>query len=68
MGIQKYFKLINIYFTFHCKSMICYLQMFMAITRQVLRTKKERKERQAIQTNEIVNLRKNIKQHRKKCC
>lgn len=44
------------------------LQMFMAITRQVLRTKKERKERQAIQTNETVNLRKSTKQHRKKCC
>ena len=42
--------------------------MFMAITRQVLRTKKERKERQAIQTNETVNLRKSTKQHRKKCC
>ncbi|KAG5343487.1 Ras-related protein Rab-35 [Trachymyrmex septentrionalis] len=43
-------------------------EMFMAITRQVLRTKKERKERQAIQTNETVNLRKSTKQHRKKCC
>ncbi|KAK2583682.1 hypothetical protein KPH14_009610 [Odynerus spinipes] len=43
-------------------------EMFMAITRQVLRTKKERNERQAIQTNETVNLRKNTKQHRKKCC
>ncbi|EZA61592.1 Ras-related protein Rab-35, partial [Ooceraea biroi] len=43
-------------------------EMFMAITRQVLRTKKERKERQAIQTNETVNLRKCTKQHRKKCC
>lgn len=48
--------------------MMRYLQMFMAITRQVLRTKKERKERQAIQTNETVNLRKSTKQHRKKCC
>ncbi|XP_017790109.1 PREDICTED: ras-related protein Rab-35 isoform X2 [Habropoda laboriosa] len=43
-------------------------EMFMAITRQVLRTKKERKERQAIQTSETVNLRKSTKQSKKKCC
>jgi len=42
-------------------------EMFMAITRQVLRSKKERKERQAIQNNEIVNLRKPNKNKRKWC-
>lgn len=42
-------------------------EMFMAITRQVLRTKKERKERQAIQNNDTVNLRK-PKQSKRKCC
>ncbi|XP_058805000.1 ras-related protein Rab-35 [Phymastichus coffea] len=43
-------------------------EMFMAITREVLRTKKESKERQATKTNDIVNLRKSTKQSRKKCC
>ncbi|XP_014204437.1 ras-related protein Rab-35 [Copidosoma floridanum] len=44
-------------------------EMFMAITREVLRTKKESKERQAIKTGETVNLRKSTKQHKhKRCC
>ncbi|CAB0035732.1 unnamed protein product [Trichogramma brassicae] len=43
-------------------------EMFMAITREVLKTKKESKERQATKTNDIVNLRKSTKQHRKRCC
>ena len=49
---------------------ICFnsFQMFMAITRQVLRTKKEQKERQAIQNNDTVNLRKGPKQKKKSCC
>ncbi|BES90494.1 ras-related protein [Nesidiocoris tenuis] len=42
-------------------------EMFMAITRQVLRTKKERKERQAIQNSDTVNLRKPNKNKRKFC-
>ncbi|XP_075219461.1 RAS oncogene family member Rab35 [Lycorma delicatula] len=42
-------------------------EMFMAITRQVLRTKKERRERQAIHNNDTVNLRK-PKQSKRKCC
>ena len=42
--------MINVYETNHRLISICCAQMFMAITRQVLRTKKERKERQAIQT------------------
>lgn len=42
-------------------------EMFMAITRQVLRTKKERKERQAIINNDTINLRK-PKQNKRKCC
>lgn len=46
------------------------LQMFMAITRQVLRTKKESKERQAIQNNDTVNLgsKRNNKNKKSKCC
>ncbi|XP_014253622.1 ras-related protein Rab-35 [Cimex lectularius] len=42
-------------------------EMFMAITKQVLRTKKERKERQANQNNDTVNLRKPNKSKRKYC-
>ncbi|XP_033178040.1 ras-related protein Rab-35 isoform X1 [Bombus impatiens] len=60
MGIQL--------FETSAKDNINVQEMFMAITRQVLRTKKERKERQAIQTSETVNLRKSTKQHKKKCC
>ncbi|KAG8236775.1 hypothetical protein J437_LFUL016889, partial [Ladona fulva] len=44
-------------------------EMFMAVTRQVLRTKKERKERQAIQSSDTVNLRsRQSKQSKRKCC
>ncbi|XP_046386933.1 ras-related protein Rab-35 [Ischnura elegans] len=44
-------------------------EMFMAVTRQVLRTKKERKERQAIQNSDTVNLRsRTSKQSKRKCC
>jgi len=43
-------------------------EMFMAITRQVLHTKKERKERQAGQNNDTVNLRKPKTSKRQKCC
>lgn len=44
-------------------------EMFMAITRQVLRSKKERKERQANQNNDVVNLRKShTKSSKRKCC
>lgn len=42
-------------------------EMFMAITRQVLRSKKERKERQANQNNDTVNLRKPHKSKKKFC-
>lgn len=38
--------------------------MFMSITRQVLRTKLEAKERQANQTNDTVNLRKSNNKYR----
>lgn len=43
-------------------------EMFMAITKLVLKTKKERRERQAIQNNDTVNLRKGPKQNKRKCC
>ncbi|EEB13443.1 GTP-binding nuclear protein RAN1, putative [Pediculus humanus corporis] len=44
-------------------------EMFMSITRQVLRTKLEAKERQANQSNDTVNLRKSNNKFRKnKCC
>lgn len=43
-------------------------EMFMAITRLVLRSKQEMKERQNITQNETVNLRKSNKQGKKKCC
>uniref|UniRef100_A0A1B6DX90 Ras-related protein Rab-35 n=1 Tax=Clastoptera arizonana TaxID=38151 RepID=A0A1B6DX90_9HEMI len=43
-------------------------EMFMAITKQVLKTKKERKERQAVQNNDIRDLRSKPKQNKKKCC
>jgi Ras-related protein Rab-35 len=43
-------------------------EMFMAITRLVLRSKQEMKERQNIGQNETVNLRKSNKQGKKKCC
>ncbi|KAK9497263.1 hypothetical protein O3M35_004615 [Rhynocoris fuscipes] len=42
-------------------------EMFMAITRQVLRTKKERKERQAIQSNDTLKLGKPNKSKRRFC-
>lgn len=42
-------------------------EMFMTITRQVLRSKKERKERQAIQNSDTVNLRKPNKGKKKFC-
>lgn len=45
--------------------------MFMSITKQVLRNKKETKERQAHQNNDIVNLNKgknNAKGVKRKCC
>ncbi|XP_074000246.1 RAS oncogene family member Rab35 [Rhodnius prolixus] len=42
-------------------------EMFLAITRQVLRTKKERKERQAIQNNDTLKLGKPNKSKRKYC-
>ncbi|CAH0388857.1 unnamed protein product [Bemisia tabaci] len=44
-------------------------EMFMAITRLVLRSKKERKERQANANNDIVNLRKShLKSNKRKFC
>ncbi|KAJ3652090.1 hypothetical protein Zmor_018086 [Zophobas morio] len=43
-------------------------EMFMAITRLVLRSKQEMKERQNITQNDTVNLRKSNKQGKKKCC
>lgn len=43
-------------------------EMFMAITKLVLKTKKELKERQAIQNIDTVNLRKGPKQNKRKCC
>lgn len=44
-------------------------EMFLAVTRQVLRTKKERKERQAIQSSDTVNLRsRQSKQSKRRCC
>ncbi|XP_046682710.1 ras-related protein Rab-35 [Homalodisca vitripennis] len=43
-------------------------EMFMAITRQVLHTKKERKEKQAGQNSDTVNLRKPKPNKRQKCC
>uniref|UniRef100_A0A1B6M0F0 Ras-related protein Rab-35 n=1 Tax=Graphocephala atropunctata TaxID=36148 RepID=A0A1B6M0F0_9HEMI len=43
-------------------------EMFMAITRQVLHTKKERKEKQAGQNSDMVNLRKPKPNKRQKCC
>lgn len=44
-------------------------EMFMAITKQVLKTKLEAKERQANQSNDTVNLRKsNNKSRKNKCC
>lgn len=42
-------------------------EMFMAITCQVLRTKKERKER-FVHNNETINLRTKTKQNKRKCC
>lgn len=44
-------------------------EMFISITRLVLRTKQEMKERQNITQNDTVNLRKSNKQGKKsKCC
>ncbi|XP_044764230.1 ras-related protein Rab-35 [Coccinella septempunctata] len=42
--------------------------MFLAITRLVLRSKREMKERQNFTQGDTVNLRKNNKQGKKKCC
>lgn len=44
-------------------------EMFMSVTRQVLRSKQEMKERQNVQAQDTVNLRKQYKQgKRNKCC
>lgn len=43
-------------------------EMFIAVTRLVLRSKQEMKERQNVTQNDTVNLRKSNKQGKKKCC
>lgn len=43
-------------------------EMFMAITRQVLRNKKERDERRINPNNDIINVRNKIKPKKGKCC
>jgi len=43
-------------------------QMFMSITKQVLRNKKETKERQAHQNNDLVDLNNHSKGKKRKCC
>jgi len=61
MGIQLY--------ETSAKDNINVEQMFMSITKQVLRNKKETKERQAHQNNDVVNLRKgHSKGAKRKCC
>ncbi|XP_017787138.1 PREDICTED: ras-related protein Rab-35 [Nicrophorus vespilloides] len=43
-------------------------EMFLSVTRLVLRSKQEMKERQQVTNTDTVNLRKSNKQTRKKCC
>ncbi|KAF5284645.1 hypothetical protein FQR65_LT13476 [Abscondita terminalis] len=43
-------------------------EMFVSVTRLVLRAKLEMKERQNVTQNDVVNLRKSNKQGKKKCC
>ncbi|XP_018335926.1 ras-related protein Rab-35-like [Agrilus planipennis] len=43
-------------------------EMFLSVTRLVLRSKQEMKERQNVTSNDTVNLRKSNKQGKKKCC
>ncbi|KAK4878058.1 hypothetical protein RN001_010564 [Aquatica leii] len=43
-------------------------EMFISVTRLVLRAKLEMKERQNVTQNDVVNLRKSNKQGKKKCC
>lgn len=43
-------------------------EMFVSVTRLVLRAKLEMKERQNVTQNDVVNLRKSNKQGKRKCC
>lgn len=43
-------------------------EMFMAVTRLVLRAKREQRERQASHANDTVNLRRAARQPKRKCC
>lgn len=43
-------------------------EMFVSVTRLVLRAKLEMKERQNVTQNDVVNLRKSHKQGKRKCC
>lgn len=43
-------------------------EMFISVTRLVLSSKREMRERQNVTENDTVNLKKNNKQGKKKCC
>lgn len=43
-------------------------EMFLSVTRLVLRAKMEWRERQNVTSNDTINLRKSNKQGKKKCC
>lgn len=66
---QRFAETMNIQlFETSAKDNINVEEMFLAITRLVLKSKQEMKERQHDKPNETVNLRKGHKPGKKKCC
>lgn len=66
---QRFAETMNIQlFETSAKDNINVEEMFLAVTRLVLKSKMEMKERQNVTQNDTVNLRKSNKQGKKKCC
>lgn len=66
---QRFAETMNIQlFETSAKDNINVEEMFLAVTRLVLKSKQEMKERQNVTQNDTVNLRKTNKQGKKKCC
>lgn len=66
---QRFAETMNIQlFETSAKDNINVEEMFLTVTRLVLKSKQEMKERQNVTQNDTVNLRKTNKQGKKKCC
>lgn len=66
---QRFAQTMNIQlFETSAKDNINVEEMFLSVTRLVLRAKMEWRERQNVTSNDTINLRKSNKQGKKKCC